>query len=119
MIGRDLTVRALERALSAASLRQQVIANNIANLNTPGFKRSRVEFESLLAEALAKGEDPSQVRPKVVQETNSIGRPDGNNVALELEMTELAETQIWHAALVRQMSDHFGRMRQVIYEGRR
>lgn len=45
-------VSVLEQALSAASLRQKVISNNIANVNTPGFKKSNVIFEDLLQEAI-------------------------------------------------------------------
>jgi flagellar basal-body rod protein FlgB len=117
--GKDLTTRILERSLEAASLRQQTLANNIANVNTPGFKRSRVEFEQHLAEALKVGDDPTTVRAQLTRETTSQGRPDGNNVDIEFEMTGLAENQIWHAALTRQITDHFARLRMAIHEGRR
>lgn len=119
MIGRDLPSRIVENALNAASTRQRVLAHNIANVNTPGFKRSRVDFEAELAQALAGGGSPDQVKPAVVQETDSIGRPDGNNVDVEAESVKMAENQIWHAALTRQISDHFARLRMVIHEGRR
>lgn len=119
MIGRDLPARVLERALDAASLRHRVLSHNIANVDTPGFKRYRVDFETELARALAAGQDPDRVRPAVVRETDSTGRPDGNNVDIEAELVKLAENQIWYAALTRQISDHFARLRTVIYEGRR
>ena len=51
----DVTERALEVGLHGTELRQQVIANNLANVNTPGFKRSDVEFQRQLAEALQFG----------------------------------------------------------------
>ncbi|BAD41989.1 MAG: hypothetical protein A6D92_24590 [Symbiobacterium thermophilum] len=119
MIGRDLAARIVEQAIDAASLRQRVLANNLANAMTPGFKRSRVDFETELARALAKGGDPDQVRPTVVRETDSIGRPDGNNVDVEAESVKMAANQIWYAALTRQINDHFDRLRMVITEGRR
>mgnify|MGYP000530431163 CR=1 FL=1 len=50
----DQTVNFLQKALDAASLRQNVLANNIANVNTPGFKRSYVSFEESLQQALKK-----------------------------------------------------------------
>ncbi len=119
MVGNDLTARILERALSAATLRQRVLAHNIANINTPGFKRSRVEFEQHLADALERGERPDEVHPAIVREKHTIGRPDGNNVDIEREMTEMAVNQIYYAALARSISDHFARLRMVIHEGRR
>jgi len=119
MIGNDRSTRLVEQALGAASLRQQVIANNIANVNTPGFKRSRVEFESELAKALAAGETPESIEARIVQDTETVINPNGNNVDIEAEQVHLAVNQIWYAALTRQISDQFARLRTVIYEGRR
>jgi len=118
MIGRDLSARIVEQAIDAASLRQQVLAHNLANAMTPGFKRSRVDFETELARALAAGKNPDQVRPLVVQEADSIGRADGNNVDVEAESAKMAANQIWYSALTRQISDHFSRLRMVITDGR-
>lgn len=120
----EMTLAILQRALQAAALRQAVLAHNVANANTPGFKRSRVDFESHLQAALAAraaGEpaDPAGVAPVVAVEPGSVGRADGNNVDIELEMTQMAVNQIWHAALTRQVSDHFSRLRLAIFEGRR
>ncbi len=119
MIGNDRSTRLVESALNAASQRHQVIANNIANVNTPGFKRSRVEFESELAKALAAGESPESIATKIVQDTETTLRPDGNNVDIEVEQVLMAENQLWYAALTRQISDHFARLRLVIHDGRR
>lgn len=119
MIGRDLPSRIAEKALEAASTRQRVLAHNIANVGTPGFKRSRVDFEAQLAQAIASGESPDEVKVAVVEELDSIGRPDGNNVDIEAESVKMAENQIWYSALTRQISDHFARLRMVIHEGRR
>lgn len=111
--------RVLERGLEASSLRQRVLSHNIANINTPGFKRARVEFEEHLAKAVEAEQSVDAVAPELVVETESLGRPDGNNVDIELEMAQLAENQIWYAALTRQLSDHFSRLRMVISDGRR
>jgi len=105
----------LEQGLQAAALRQHVLANNIANINTPGFKRTRVEFERQLAQALQSGEDPTKVKPLLVVEQDRTAGPDGNNVDLEAEMVRLVENQLWHAAMTRQLSDHFSRLRLAIY----
>lgn len=119
MVGTDLTARVLEHGLETGSLRHRVFANNIANINTPGFKRSWVAFENRLAAALDKGESPDAVRAVVVRETETTNGPDGNNTDIEGEMTRLAENQIWYSALTRQLSDHFARLQTVIHEGRR
>lgn len=119
MIGKDLSTRVLELGLAAASLRQRVLAHNIANVGTPGFKRSRVEFERQLTEAVQERRSVVDVEPAVVRETTTSGRPDGNNVDIELEMTQLAQNQVLYSALTRQLSDHFARLRAVISDGRR
>lgn len=119
MVGNDLTARLLAKGLEASSLRHRVLANNIANISTPGFKRSRVEFEAQLSEALQQGESPDAVRPAVVREADTFELPDGNNTDVEGEMSRLAENQIWYSALTRQLSDHFARLQTVIHEGRR
>jgi len=54
----DSTLNALERALDGATLRHEALANNIANVNTPGFKRSDVGFSGRLDGALAEGDRP-------------------------------------------------------------
>lgn len=118
MIGKDMASRILERGLEAASLRQRILANNIANVGTAGFKRSRVEFEDQLAVALSEGKDPDSVAPTVAVDEDSLGRPDGNNVDVELEMTRMAENNIYYAALTRELSEQFARLRMAI-DGRR
>lgn len=118
MIGNDLTSRLLANGLDAASLRQRVIANNLANVNTPGFKQSHVEFEERLAQVLADGENPDAVKAQAVRENTTIGKPDGNNVDVESATTTMAQNQIWYAALTRQLSDRYARLRTVIYDGR-
>ena len=94
----DLT---LERAMQGASLRQQVLSNNLANVNTPGFKRSDVDFESQLAEAAGSG-DASQLQsvafqPKV--DNASTMRADGNNVDVDQEMANMTENAVHYQAI--------------------
>ena len=70
----DVTQKSLEVALHGTELRQQVISNNLANVNTPGFKRSDVEFGPALAEALQFTTPPppsARVTP-VVKTDNAV-----------------------------------------------
>lgn len=104
----------IENALRAASLRQQAIAHNLANVTTPGFHRKEVSFEALVQQAVASGADPNRVAPKLVQDDRSEEKPDGNNVNPEREMTAMAQNELWQAGLVRIMSDRFLRLRTAI-----
>ena len=81
----------LEAGLRAAGLRSRVIGNNVANLNTPGFRRGEVQFERLLAKALSSDSqaDPSEVAPRLFQpHATSVG-PNGNDVDLDVEVGEM------------------------------
>jgi len=109
----------LGRALGTADLRYRVLANNVANAETPGFKASRVEFEALLQQAQAAGTDPLTVTPAVVQDTGLSLTPDGNNVDIDAQMAALAANQLWYDALSRSLGDQIGRLRAAISEGRR
>jgi flagellar basal-body rod protein FlgB len=123
------TMLALAKTLDAASLRQKVIAHNIANANTPGFKRSEVVFEQALRQALEAGrQDGSRreamnriraVRPQVVQDHTTTMRVDGNNVDVEHEMAQLAINTLNYQAAVQRLSSRFASFRYVIHEGRR
>jgi len=126
------TTKVLSKGIDAASLRQQVIANNIANVDTPGFKRSDIVFASELQNAVRRldqavkgnvvleGSDPVDgVSPRVVQERSTSYRPDGNNVDIDVEMAELAQNTIWYNAMIQQISQRFSTIRTAINEGRR
>jgi flagellar basal-body rod protein FlgB len=116
----DITSIGLEKALQATELRQQVLANNVANLSTPGFKRSDVSFASQLQDAL-DGNDPSQaelVQPTVQTDTASSMRADGNNVNLETEMSDISENEIQNSMLTSLLQKRISDLRYAIREGR-
>lgn len=130
----NLQLSALEQGINAASLRHKVISNNIANVNTPGFKKSEVVFESLLQEALdEKGRLPlaqtnsrhmqgGEVSSKapVIETVNSTSfRTDGNNVDIDIEMANLAKNNIYYNSLVTQLGKYFTSIKSAINEGRR
>ena len=121
----------LARGLDAAQLRQDTIANNIANVDTPGFKASHVEFESYMKAAMEQddfeakvtrdkhirfdgGDDAGAVRPAVVQDDSTTMRMDGNNVDIDQQMTDLAKNTIWYNTLVTKMNGELERMRMAI-----
>ncbi|QDR80484.1 flagellar basal body rod protein FlgB [Sporomusa termitida] len=127
-------VSVLEKALDAASLRHKVISNNIANVNTPKFKKSEVSFEDQLALAL-KPHNTSiartherhlplrsglkNVEPTVNTITTTTLRSDGNNVDIDSEMASLSKNSIYYDAVAQQLNKYFSGIKSAINEGRR
>lgn len=109
----DPTTRALSLALSGLSLRQRTIADNVANIGTPGYKAGRVDFETNLATAYANGQDPATAQ---IWQTRSAapGGLNGNNVNLDEETLDGTETGLAYQLGVQAMTDHFQRMRLAI-----
>ena len=139
----DPTQTALRTALTGLQMRQQAIANNISNVDTPEYKAQSVSFEEALQAKLAGTPKPQPmvqsiglettdprhipVQPKVqtfdakpVTHLSADGttRNDGNNVDVEREMTKLAETQLTYSALGQMASAKLGILRSAIREGR-
>ncbi|WP_334109654.1 flagellar basal body rod protein FlgB [Thermodesulfitimonas autotrophica] len=128
----DPVKMALAKTLDAAALRQRVIADNIANADTPGFKKGTVEFEAALRQVLCgeplalKTTDPrhigsgslSSVVPRVERVTTTTQRTDGNNVDVEEEMINLVTNNLTYQAAVRFISGKFSSLRYVISGGR-
>ncbi|MHB8926057.1 MAG: flagellar basal body rod protein FlgB [Bacillota bacterium] len=114
-------VKFLERGLDASSLRNAVLADNLANVDTPGFKRSDVSFEGILEEETQRAGrlGNQEWKPGTVVDNHTSMRQDGNNVDIDAEMTNLAENSIYYNALVRQLTSQFAMLRSAITEGRR
>ncbi len=126
------SVNVLQRGLDAAWTRNQVITNNIANVDTANFKSSTVDFESEMKAALEADEhsftakttrpehyqfaggSAEQITPKVVENTNTEYRSDGNNVDIDYESTELAKNTLWYNVLVQQVNSEFDKLKTVI-----
>jgi len=129
------TFIALEKGLSATSLRQQVIAGNVANINTPGYKKQEVSFEGELNRAIdnkynSRLRQTNSRHMPGVRSLASVGirvntitatsmRYDGNNVDIDEEMAKLAENNIRFNAMAQLMGGRFNTLRTVINEGRR
>lgn len=119
-------VNILDKASDASWLRQEAISNNIANQDTPGYKRKDVEFANVLERELGHSKYTSldsRVRNvglnrlNVQTYTDSAGysyRVDDNNVDPEQEYVQLAATQIQYNAFVDSMNEEFGRIKSVI-----
>ncbi len=99
------------KALQAMWERANVISNNIANSDTPGYTQETVDFESQLQSALSDNTltatELSSVNP-VVQQVSGIYGADSNGVDMEQQMVELARNQLQYSYLERGVSDNLG-----------
>ncbi|MFH0810028.1 MAG: flagellar basal body protein [Pseudomonadota bacterium] len=110
----DRTINVLEKALDIRLSRHNLIAANLANMDTPGYRALDFSFEAELSRALA--EDPVRIgdlaEPSVVPATMAEGPVD-----LDRENTRLAENTLNHDALTKLMSKKFDLLKYAISEG--
>lgn len=102
----------LSRALNRTTQRHGLLINNLANVNTPGYRRRDVDFAITLAQE--EGRSTRQGEERV---TGGV-RIDGNGVDLEQEVTALAETEIRYQMLTEMTNRYFSGLKNVIREGR-
>lgn len=118
-----LMYTAVTKGMGAASLRQKVIANNIANVDTPHFKRVEVNFEDAFKQALEKNPkrlvgfrtdkqhipinrnyDFHDVKPAMWRQNDDYSRSDDNNVDMDVEMVELSKNEMMMNSLVEMLN---------------
>jgi flagellar basal-body rod protein FlgB len=112
MIG-DVTSTALHAALTGLAQRQRVTADNIANLQTPGFLAGRVDFESALRGALDDGETPA-ISPGSIARSLEPTRTDGNNVNLDAETVIATETGLRYQLALNALDGKYNVMRTAL-----
>ena len=122
----------LEKGLDGVWLRNQVITNNIANVDTPNFKSSYVEFETVFRSALQQagmnnrgGPNPkraaiemSRASPRVHENRNTIMGINGNNVDIDGENAKLAKNNIHYNILINKIKGELAKLHMAISEGR-
>jgi flagellar basal-body rod protein FlgB len=131
----DRTIGVLQKVLDFRLQKQQVIASNIANADTPGYTPARLEFEKELRQAvnapsikpspashaahfpLATG-DVASVQPRIVREPSVSVVGDRNGVNVDEEMVSLAENQIMYEAAVDMLNKKLGLLKYVSQGGR-
>ena len=119
-------INVLDRAADAAWQRNEAISNNIANVDTPGYTRQEVAFESVLQQALGNNRyesmddkvanvDLSRLRGRAyVDYANYSYRLDGNNVDIENENVMLAENQLKYQGLISSINQEFTNLKTVM-----
>lgn len=135
----DLTLKLLSKGLDALSARQTAISNNMANVETPNYKTVEVAFEESLRQAIRpngsavrlartdehhlkpqsnQDERVDEVEHRLFRRNDTTTRKDGNNVDIEGEMINLAETALRYQSLSTLATKKLALMRMVIQESR-
>ena len=119
-------INVLDRAADASWTRQELISQNIANVDTPGYKRQDINFESELQRALGRTRyqtmdekvgnlRSSELEGRIYTDGRNYSyRYDGNNVDIDAENTYLAENQITYNALMTSIKQEFSDLKAVI-----
>lgn len=124
----------LQKALDASSLRQQVISNNIANAETPGYKAKQVVFEDILKQHLNNqtnfvgnrtdsrhlviGNPADIPTANIVENTDTVMQNNSNNVDIDGEMTNMGKNSLWYYTLTQQLNSEFQQL-SIAITGRR
>jgi len=110
---------AAKKTLDAVAVRQEAIANNIANLETPGYKRVDLSpsFRAELDRAVASGDAQqlASLKPSLAVDTNAVSSSqDGNTVSLENEMVQLNQNAMVHTLETQMVSTMLMRLKMAI-----
>lgn len=119
-------INVLDKAADASWIRNEAIANNIANVDTPGYKRQDVNFEEQLRKAMKNSRytsidervanvDLERLNPITYRDHSTLSyRLDGNNVDIDTENVELASNQIRYQGLTDSITKHFQDLQSVM-----
>lgn len=109
----------LGKALERTSMRHELVSNNLANVNTPNYKRKDIDFSIEIERANDRFSlNKHQLGDKGIQITEGSIRRDGNSVDLESEVVALAETDLHYRMLSEMTGRYFSGLKSVIREGR-
>lgn len=122
-IGIDKSATLLEKMLDVSSVKHKVIANNIANVNTPGYKKMEVSFADQLEKALNKDSMNKfdTLQPKIViskEDSSETVRNDGNNVDMDKEVSSLVKNTLTYSIYTQLLAKKYEGIKSAI-EGSR
>lgn len=107
----------LQRLVNAGDVRQKVVSQNIANVNTPGYKTRQLNFEDQLAEELSRTTMQSKAEPSTTLAPNLKTRNDGNNVDLDREVGQLNKNAMLMQTYLRMIGAEVSMMRDAMEGG--
>ena len=107
----------LESFLSLTNKRETVIATNMANIDTPGYRTRDVDFEQTMTQLLSQSNPSAPAQGHIQDVRGLLERPDGNNVDLDRESTLLAETQLNYQMGTQLLKTRFHQLLSAINSG--
>ena len=116
MITTTPMMQMLQGYLKVTSDRQQLVASNIANIDTPGYQTKDINFQSAMQQAMNQG-DGLHLEPASVTVEGLPERPDGNNVNVDRESMLLSQSQLQYQMGVQLSKDEFHRLLTAIKDG--
>ncbi|MBF8984287.1 flagellar basal body rod protein FlgB [Lutibacter sp. B2] len=127
-------INILEKSMNACWMRNEAIVNNIANVDTPNYKRDMVKFETVLEENLSSTsiegkmthEKHLAIQPKSIENINPVMakdlkskyRKDGNNINIDAEMARLAKNTLQYNLLAQRVSGKIRKLKMLVKDGR-
>jgi flagellar basal-body rod protein FlgB len=112
-VGGDIAVEAIQASLRGLAVRQRTIADNLANVETPGFVANKVDFESALRAAIEDGQAPQQVEPTTIPTTDPTS-PNSSNVNVDAETVDMIDTGLRYQLMVQGINSKFSLLRSAI-----
>ncbi|MCM8531115.1 MAG: flagellar basal body rod protein FlgB [Lentisphaeraceae bacterium] len=116
MLGDESSITLLSKMMELSSSRQKVIANNLANANTPGYTRRELDFESELKNILSEGNlrDLHNLEGRIVEDGSGTRRNDGNNVNITSEMNEMSQNGVMFSLVNKAFKSRVGIIKSAI-----
>lgn len=116
-------IPAVQRALDGSMAQQNVIAQNIANVDTPNYKAKQVVFDDVLNASLEAHRTNPRHLPfstqsdngyRIIEDDSGVIQNNGNNVDIDQEMSDLARNQLYYQTLTQSVSNQFQRFNTVL-----
>lgn len=116
MLGNEQTTVVLSKMLELSTSRQKVIANNLANANTPGYIRRELSFQAELKNILDDGDMKAlhEFKGQVSTDNSRTARNDGNNISVTQEMNEMSQNGILFSLMQRALTSKMGIIKNAI-----
>lgn len=114
MIDFQKQIQQLPGLLKVAEMRHEVLSQNLANANTPGYHRLDVDFESHLAKVMAGEESADSLVPKIIEDNSGSMRADGNNVDVDKEVGQLGKNAMLYQMYTELLNSQFRSMQQAM-----
>jgi flagellar basal-body rod protein FlgB len=115
MLGFPKQTELLTKLMEVSEMRHRVVSQNLANVNTPGYQRLKVDFEDALSKEILDGNITDvQIEPEIVEDKKLPARADGNNVDIDLEIGELQRNAMMYQTYSQLLASQFATMRLAI-----